>query len=430
MKAELEKYFDRLWPICRSLTGNGNRETLKILSEIADLATAEVPSGTQCFDWTIPPEWNVREAWIKDPNGGKVVDFADNNLHLAGYSIPFRGSLKLEELKHHIYSREDMPEVIPYVTKYYSPGWGFCMSANQLSGLSEGTYEVCIDTGLDPNGSMTVAEAVLPGESDREILISTYICHPSMANNELSGPLVSSFLYNLLKRDKLRFHTFRFLFIPETIGALWYLSVRGNELKQKLTAGYVLTCIGDRGAITYKKSRQGNSTADRAAASVLKHAGVNFQTEDFFPTGSDERQYCSPGFDLPVGSLMRTRYGKYKEYHTSADNRDFISFEAMEESVRICADIVRTADRNCSYLNLLPFGEPQLGKRGLYPAVGSSVDTAMKVNALMWMLNLSDGTNDLIGISERSGVSFTELYDAAGKLERSGILEKIKVTGA
>jgi aminopeptidase-like protein len=425
LKHEIEKYFDRLWPINRSLTGNGNRETLKILSELVDMKIREIPSGTQCFDWTVPPEWNVREAWVKDSSGKKIIDFSENNLHLLGYSQGYEGKLTLDELKDHLHSSPEQPEVIPYRTSYYSPRWGFCLSHLQLQSLKEDLYEVKIDAEHNPTGFMTVGEAIIPGETEREILISTYICHPSMASNELSGPLVSSFLYNKLKSGINRYHTLRFLFVPETIGAIWYLSVNGNRLMKELKAGFVLTCIGDDGAFTYKKSRRGNSVADRCAEYVFDNSNAKFTVEDFFPTGSDERQYCSPGFNLPVGSIMRTRYGKYDEYHTSADNKSYISFEAMEESVNMCAEIIDVIDKNAVYNNLMPFCEPQLGKRGLYPTMGSMKDTSQFVNALMWVLNQSDSSKDLLEISRLSNINFSDIVDASDSLSKSGLIERI-----
>lgn len=422
MKDLIEKYFDRLWPLNRSLTGNGNRETLKILSEIADINILEIPSGTECFDWTVPPEWNVNEAWVKDGSGKKIIDFGKNNLHLLGYSEKFSGKLDLKALKEHLYSLPEQPESIPYLTSYYKRRWGFCISHHQLSDLKEDTYEVCIDSELKPKGSMTIGEVILKGETDNEILLSTYICHPSMANNELSGPLVTSFIYNNLKNKKNRRYTYRILYLPETIGSIWYLSEHGEHLKNKLTAGFVVTCIGDSGKFTYKKSRSGNSLSDRASELVLKQTEVEFNIEDFFPTGSDERQYCSPGFNLPVGSLMRTRYGKYKEYHTSKDDRNFISFKAMEESVNKYLEIIDLIENNFTYINEMPNCEPQLGKRDLYPTIGSQKDTAEFVNALMWILNQSDGTNDLISISDKSGISVSTLIGASKKLLEKELL--------
>ncbi|MFV0482784.1 MAG: DUF4910 domain-containing protein [Bacteroidales bacterium] len=427
MKNDLNEYFDRLFPICRSLTGNGNRKTLEILSEIVDLKITEIPSGTECFDWTIPPEWNIKEAWVKDSKGNKIVDFASNNLHILGYSEPFHNKLSFDELKPHLYSLPEQPELIPYLTSYYKQRWGFCLSHNQLLSLDENeTYEVYIDSSLDHSGSMTIGEAIIKGESDEEVLFSTYICHPSLANNELSGPLVSAFIYKELKKRKNLKYTYRFLFIPETIGSIYSLSVKGEYWKKKLKAGYVLTCIGDNGNFTYKRSRLGDTLADRAAEIILEQSEDDYNLIDFFPSGSDERQYCSPGFNLPVGSLMRTMYSKYPEYHTSGDNKEFISFEAMEHSVNKYIDIIEAIEKNHVYINKFPNCEPQLGKRGLYPTLGSQKDTEDFVNAMMWILNLADGNNDLISISKRSKIPLKKLYPIIDKLIEKGILTKEK----
>ena len=423
MKDKMEEYFDRLWPICRSLTGIGNRKTLNILSEIADLEIKEVPSGTVCFDWIVPPEWNVRDAWVKNSNGEKIIDFQQNNLHLLGYSTPFAGKLSLSELKEHLYSLQEMPELIPYLTSYYQKRWGFCISHNQLSNLSDETYEVYIDTDLNESGSMTFAEVYLPGKESKEILFSTYICHPSLANNELSGPLVTAFIYKKLKEQNDRRYSYRFLFIPETIGSIVYLSQHGQKLKERLIAGFVVNCIGDAGVFTYKKSRQGDALPDRTVELLLKQTESDFIIHDFFPSGgSDERQYCSPGFNLPVGSLMRSMYGTYPEYHTSGDNKDFISFDAMEQSVQKYLDALYIIENNHIYINKIPFCEPQLGKRDLYPTLGSQKNKKESVEAMMWLLNQADGTRDLIEIGEKSNCSIFLLIEIAKKLCKEKIL--------
>lgn len=424
MKTEIEKYFDRLWPITRSLTGEGNRESLKILSELIDIKITEVPSGTQCFDWNVPPEWNIKEAWIKNGKGEKIIDILKNNLHILGYSEPFTGRLSFEELKLHLYTLPDQPDLIPYLTSYYKRRWGFCISHTQFLDLDKNDYyEVFIDSSLDENGSMTIGEAIIKGKSEKEILFSTYICHPSLASNELSGPLVSAFIYSKLKQQKELKYTYRFIFVPETIGSIYSLSILGEKWKQNLRAGFVITCIGDDGKFTYKKSRRGNSLPDRAVEIILSQTESEFNIVEFFPSGSDERQYCSPGFNLPVGSLMRTMYGKYPEYHTSADNKDFISFEAMEKSVLKYLEIIDVLERNEKYINKMPFCEPQLGKRGLYPTLGSQKGTEDFVKAMMWILNLTDGTNDLISISEKSKIPISQLIPVIDRLIENGILE-------
>lgn len=421
----MESYFDRLWPIARSLTGNGNRKSLQILSELIDLEIKEVPSGSKCFDWEVPPEWNIQEAWIKNSKGEKIIDFSKNNLHILGYSEPFHGKLKFKDLKPHLYSLPEQPELIPYLTSYYKRRWGFCLSENQLREMDKNEiYEVFIDSSFNENGSMTIGEAVIEGEDKKEILFSTYLCHPSMASNELSGPLVAAFIYQKLKEQKGLRYTYRFLFVPETIGSIYMLSIKGDFWKENLVAGFVVTCIGDDGKFTYKKSRRGNALPDEASIAILSQTEEDFNLIDFFPNGSDERQYCSPGFNLPVGSLMRTMYGRYLEYHTSADNKDFISFEAMENAVYKYLEIIEVLERNEKYINTMPYGEPQLGKRGLYPTLGSNKKTEEAVKTMMWILNLSDGTNDLLSISKRSKIPVKELIPTIDKLLANGILKK------
>jgi len=428
MKQKLEEYFDRLWPINRSLTGNGVRKSLEILSEIVEFNITEVPSGTVCFDWTVPPEWNIVEGWVKDSSGKTIIDFKEHNLHILGYSEPVKGKFTYDELQPHLYTLPEQPELIPYLTSYYKRRWGFCMSHIEFEKLDKAeTYEVFIDSTLDDNGSMTIAEATIKGTTDETILLSTYICHPSMANNELSGPLVASFIYNQLKTIPNLRYTYKFIFVPETIGSIYYLSKNGENLKENLTAGFVITCIGDPGVFTYKKSRRGDALPDRAAEIILSQTESNFNIIDFFPSGSDERQFCSPGFNLPVGSLIRTMYGKYPEYHTSADNKDFISFEAMEGSVNKYLEIIDLIELNQKYINTLPYCEPQLGKRGLYPTLGSQKGTESYVKAMMWILNLTDGDHDLIDISLKSKIPILELKPVLFKLLENNILNLYKI---
>ncbi|HCF03067.1 DUF4910 domain-containing protein [Flavobacterium sp.] len=424
MKLEIEKYFDRLWPICRSLTGNGNRQSFKILKEIVDIKIKEIPSGTKCFDWTVPPEWNIRKAFIKDSKGNTIIDFENNNLHILGYSEPVSLKLDFDLLKEHIYTLPEQPDLIPYLTSYYQKRWGFCMSHNQFCTLDKNEiYTVLIDSELNDEGSMTIGEAFIKGKSEKEILFSTYICHPSLANNELSGPLVTAFIYKHLKQKKKLKYSYRFAFVPETIGSICLLSEKGDHFKENLQAGFVITCIGDKGDYTYKRSRIGNALPDRAAELILEQTENNFNLVEFFPSGSDERQYCSPGFNLPVGSLMKTMYGKYPEYHTSADDKDFISFEVMEASVYKYLDIIELIEHNEKYINLLPNCEPQLGKRGLYPTLGSQKITDNFVDGMMWILNLADGEHDLIDISKRSQIKVQDLYPIIDKLLEKKILK-------
>lgn len=423
--AELERYFDRLWPLLRSITGDGVRRTHDILSEILPLQRMEVPSGTKVLDWTVPPEWVVREAFVVAPTGERLWDVKQNTLHLVSYSAPFSGRVSKQELEKHLYSLPHLPNAIPYMVSYYEKRWGFCVRHDERLRLPEGEYEVVIDTDFI-EGSLTLSECVLPGETPQEVLLSTYTCHPSLANNELSGPLVTAFLYRRLAALPRRRLTYRFVFIPETIGSITYLAHRGDHLKRHLIAGYVVTCVGDPGPFTYKYSRRGDSLADRVAEYCLR------RREDppprllpFFPTGSDERQYCSPGFDLPVGSIMRTRYAQYPQYHTSLDNKDFISFEAMVESIDVYFEVCRVLDGNRRFRNLFPYGEPNLGKHGLYPTLSGDPKVADIVAAMMWVLNQSDGGPDLLAIAQQSGLAFEALVEAAERCQAAGVLEEI-----
>lgn len=426
MRQEIENYFDRLWPINRSLTGNGNRETLQILSEIAPIQIHETQSGTRCFDWTVPPEWNVSEAWIKDSNGNKIVDFETNNLHLLGYSKPFQGVLSFDELLPHLYTKPEMPEVIPYLTSYYSKRWGFCISQVQLDALDKTTaYEVCIKSEFLSEGSMTWGEIFIPGETEKELLFSTYICHPSMASDVLSGMLANAFLARQLQQIPSHKYGYRFLFIPETIGSINYLSQHGEHLKKNLHAGFVLTCLGDAGPFTYKQSRNGNARCDRLMERVLKNSQKPFKIEKFWPGGSDERQYCSPGFDLPVGSLMRTRYEVFKEYHTSADNKAYMDFDALTEGIAMYETVVQEFENQAVLKSTQPHCEPLLGKRGLYPTLGAQQKYPEYIDAMMWILNLADGEHDLVDISNRSGIGLEVLEEISQKLIAEGLIQKL-----
>jgi len=420
---EIAEYFDRLWPILRSITGDGVRQTHDILGELVPLQRIEVPTGTPVLDWTVPPEWVIRDAFVVSPTGERLADVRENNLHLVNYSIGFRGTLDRSELVEHVYTLPDQPEAIPYVTSYYTPRWGFCLRHRDLDGLPDGDYEVVVDAE-HVDGSLTFSEAILPGDEADEVLISTYTCHPSLANNELSGPLVSAFLYRRLAALDRRRLTYRFVFLPETIGSITYLSRVGAHLRDRLIAGYVVNCIGTPSPFTYKRSRRHDSDADRAALYVLGRCGVEYSALDFFPDGgSDERQYCSPGFDLPVGSLMRAMYATYPEYHTSLDNRHLISFDAMRESVDVYFDICRALEANVVYRNLFPYGEPQLGRRGLYETLGTK-SSSVSTSAVLWTLNYSDGEHDLLDIAVRSGHDLDVLAEAASACAAAGLLER------
>lgn len=407
------------YPICRSITGDGVRRTLRMIQERIPLEIREVPTGTPVFDWTVPKEWNIRDAWIKDSSGKKIVDFQDCNLHVLNYSVPVHEKLPLAELKKHLFTLPDKPDLIPYRTSYYKEIWGFCLRHRTLESLPDGEYEVLIDSTL-ADGSLTYGECLLPGDSEREVLLSTHVCHPSLCNDNLSGIAVMTELARELQVRPRRRYSYRFLFIPGTIGSITWLAL--NEVR--IDHGLVAANLGDPGKFHYKKSRRGSSEIDRAVLSVLRSSGEPFGVEDFVPFGYDERQYCSPGFNLAVGSLTRTPYGRYPEYHTSADNLDFISPEALEGSLRIYLAVMDVLEGNRRYRNLNPKCEPQLGRRGLYRTIGGDESGRARELALLWVLNLSDGENDLLDITERSGMSFAAIRQAADALLEVGLLEE------
>lgn len=416
---DIEEAFDRLWPLPRSLTGDGVRATLDILSELHPIERTEVPSGTRVFDWTVPDEWRVASAYLVAPDGRRIADFRDNNLHLVGYSRPFRGRLSLAELQAHLDSIPEQPTAIPYRTSYYDDNWGFCLADEERRALPDGDYEVVVDTQLAP-GSLTIGEAVIPGETSEEILLSTYTCHPSMANNELSGPLATAFLMRRLAARPRRQLTYRFVFLPETIGSIAYLWLRGETLKRHCVGGYVVTCCGDGGPFTYKASRRGGSPSDRIAERVLARcARGRYSTFAFRPDeASDERIYNSPGFDLPIGSLMRTMYGRYSEYHTSLDNKSLISFPALQETVDILEAMVDDFESRRRY-RLTAAPEPQLGRRGLYP---STPEGRVQISRQYWLMHYADGQHDLLDIAEMSRHDLKDLEATAELLTRAGLL--------
>jgi aminopeptidase-like protein len=430
VQSRIELYFDRLWPINRSITGPGFRESLDILGEIIPTERLRFETGRKVFDWTVPKEWVAHDAYFVDPEGRRHAEFKVSNLHLMGYSVPFKGTLTLAELHPHLYSLPDMPDAIPYVTSYYRENWGFSLSHNELQTLPDGDYEIYIDTELFP-GVVEIGEAVLPGQTDEEILFSTYLCHPSLANNELSGPLVMAFLYECIKNMPSRRYTYRFVMSTETIGTICYLSKRGEHLKNHLVAGYVMTCLGDRGQFTYKLSRRGDSLADRAARIVLRD-NAEHAIVPFIPRGSDEKQYCSPGFNLPVGSLMRTRYGHYPEYHTSLDNKTFISFDALAGSVDTYFSIVKALEANLVWESRVQHCTPQLGPRGLFPSVShasvakSRVSLEEKLTAMLWFLNLADGQHDLLDIADISGCRLDLLTEVVQKVLATGLIKVVE----
>lgn len=412
-----------LYPICRSITGPGVTATLQRLQQEIPLAIREVASGTQVLDWTVPREWSMNDGWIKNEAGEKVVDFKKHNLHVVNYSSPVDTVLPLEELKKHLFSLPAKPTAIPYRTSYYDDSWGFCLSDNELSALPDGDYHAFIDSKLEP-GFLRYGEYVIPGETDQEILITTHVCHPSMCNDNLSGIGIATFLASALTGTRPHF-THRFLFIPGTIGSLTWLATHRDAMPD-IRHGLVLTGVGDAGPPTYKRSRAGNSGIDRAMEYVLKSGWSHYNLRDFSPFGYDERQFCSPGFDLPVGCLMRTPHGEYPEYHCSLDDLDFVKPENLEDTYRLCTTGLDLLNRNRIYRNLLPHGEPQLGKRGLYQAMGQqSHDRQALQLSMLWVLNQSDGNHDLLDIAIRSGIPFSTVATAADMLHQHDLLEVI-----
>ncbi|MER8855267.1 DUF4910 domain-containing protein [Mesorhizobium australicum] len=406
---EIYALAERLFPICRSITGNGVRATLDVLSQHIELERHEVPTGTQLFDWTVPKEWNIRSATITGPDGQTVLDFADSNLHVVNYSLPFKGILPLAELRPHIHTLPEQPQLIPYRTSYYAPTWGFCAAHVRVADLPDGFYRVEIDAELE-DGTLTYGEYLHRGESEREFLLSAHICHPSLANDNCSGLALLAMLARSLKARKTRY-SYRFLFAPGTIGALAWLS-RNEDRTCLIDHGLVLSCVGDSGGPTYKRSRRGDASIDRAMSHVLeRRAGAKLM--DFSPYGYDERQYCSPGFNLPVGMFQRSVHGTFPEYHTSADNLDFIRPEHLEDSFRILMEVIDIVEEDWTPLNRLPKGEPQLGKRGLYAAVGGQKSSGATSMSLLWVLNLADGQHSLLAMAERSNLPFKELAAAA-----------------
>ena len=423
LERELLELIHGLYPICRSITGDGVRQTLRLVAERIPLETREVPSGTQVLDWTVPDEWNARDAWLKDRKGERVVDFQRHNLHLVSYSEPVAPRwVPMAELKGHLHSLPAHPDRIPYRTSYYNRTWGFCVTEKQLESLTEPEYEVCVDTTLAP-GHLTYGEYFLPGEREDEILISAHVCHPSLANDNLSGIAVATHVARALAARPKRRFSYRFLFIPGTIGSLTWLA-RNRERASRIRGGLTLVCLGDERGLTYKRSFGGNAAIDRAAALVLRTSGRAHELIDFFPYGYDERQFNSPGFRIPVGSLMRGRHGRFDEYHTSADDLSFVRGSQLVDAHDSVLAILDVLEGDNTYRSLSPHGEPQLGRRGIYRALGGESDPEALQMAMLWVLSLADGGHSLVDAAERSGLAFAVVRAAATLLERHGLIQE------
>lgn len=418
-----------LFPICRSLTGPGLRQTLLRLSGEAPFELHEVPSGTKCFDWTVPPEWSVEDAWVEDESGRRVIDFDENNLHLVGYSEPVDIELPLSELKTHLHTLPDQPAAIPYVTSYYRRYWGFCLSQDQSDSLKDGVYRAVVKSDLNENGSMTYADLLIPGDSDEEILLTSYACHPSMANNELSGPVMVTWLAKYLLALPRRRYSYRIVIAPETIGAIAYINKHLQTLRKNVKAGYVVTCVGGPDQATFLESRTGDTLADRAALQVLGQQNEPFKHWTYAHRASDERQYCAPGVELPVASVMRSKYHDYPEYHTSLDDLEFVRPEHMQESYDIYIGILQTLEANRLYRTTVPC-EPQLSPRGLYPNLGDRTHQEAALYDRMALLAYADGKTDLVEIAEKNFTTVFRLERHITALVESGLLEEVSPLGA
>jgi aminopeptidase-like protein len=416
------KMISDLYPICRSITGDGVRETLSKIEGIIPLDITEIPTGTKIFDWEIPMEWNIRDAYVKDPEGNKIIDFKQLNLHVLNYSTPIHQKMDLESLKKHLFSIPEKPDWVPYRTSYYSENWGFCLSHNQLLQLKEGEYEICIDSTLK-KGHLTYGEILLKGKTEEEILISTHICHPSLANDNLAGNAVCAYLANFLKNTD-HYYSYRFIFIPGTIGAIAWLAQNEDKI-HNIKYGLVTSLLGIDSLFTYKRTRSGNTTIDKIVEHILNKEYPNHKVIDFIPYGYDERQFCSPGINLAVGNLTRIPYSEYPEYHTSADNVSFISEKALVDSYDIFKRVFQFTEADRKYMNLFPKGEPQLGKRGLYDNVGGRNDSKILQLAFLWVLNFSDGNNSLIDIAIRSDMTIDIITEAASMLFEKGLLKEL-----
>ena len=423
---ELHRLCAELFPICRSITGDGVRETLAIVGRHLPVEVHEVPSGTPVLDWTVPQEWNIRNAHVTGPDGLRVIDFSRSNLHVLGYSEPVRARLPLDELRAHLHTLPDQPDRIPYRTSYYRRDWGFCLSHAQASALADGEYEVLIDSSIE-DGSLTYGECLIPGASDEEVLLTCHVCHPSLANDNLSGIALVGLVGGFLRSLPERRYSYRLLFIPGTIGSITWLA-RNPGPVARIRHGLVIAGTGDPGRPSYKRSRRDDAEIDRAVSHVLAHSVHDHDILPFSPYGYDERQFCSPGFNLPVGRFGRTPHGRYPEYHTSGDDLDFVRPEALADSTLLVLAVLDVLEGNRSYRNLSPMGEPQLGRRGLYGSIGAQIDRAEAEMAMLWVLNLSDGGHSLLDIADRSGLGFDSVRTAADTLIDHGLLDPVPDT--
>jgi aminopeptidase-like protein len=418
--AAMHELMTTLFPIMRSLSGDGVRQTLALIGQRAPLNLTEVPTGTAVLDWKVPKEWNVRSAWIERSDGSRVLDLQDTNLHVLGYSVPVDVVLPLAQLREHIFTDPDRPDVVPYRTSYYTERWGFCMSDSTLESLVDGDYHAVIDSTLE-DGSLTYGECVLDGAVQDEVLLSTYICHPQLANDNLSGIVLLAALAEHLSGMQLRY-TYRLLFGPATIGPIAWLAANEPHL-DRIRHGLVASCVGDPGPFTYKRSRRGDAEVDRACEHVLVSSGEPYSIRDWIPWGGDERQFGSPGFNLPVGVLSRTPADEFPEYHSSADDLDFVRPEALGRSFRLYLQVLDVLERDATYVNLNPKGEPQLGRRGLYRSIGGGSSREL---ALLWVLNQSDGSSSLLDIARRSRLPFSEIREAADSLLEHDLLAEAR----
>lgn len=420
---EMYELAEKLFPICRSITGNGVRETLEILKEeIPELNIKEVPSGTKVFDWTVPKEWNIKDAHIEDLYGNKIIDFKKNNLHVLGYSVPVDEIVTLEELKKHIYTEPDQPDVIPYVTSYYAERYGFCMSENQKNSMKDGKYHIVIDSDLNEAGSLTYGEIIIKGKTEEEIFISTYLCHPSMANDNLSGVCVAHYIAKYILQMKERRYTYRIIFVPETIGAITYLSENIDDMKKNIIAGFNLSCVGDDRTFSYMPTPYENTLSDKVVQNILKYYYPNYVKYTFLQRGSDERQYCSPGIELPVCAISRSKDGAFLEYHTSADDLNVISPDGLYGAFEVHRQCIMALEYNYKF-EVTCLCEPQLGKRGLYPTI-SQKGSAANLRSMRNFIAYANGKNDLIDISNIINVPIINLIPIIDKLVENGLIDK------